>query len=60
MLLRYWSNAHFIWRTCFQELREAFEAEAAVTGSERLLLSAAVAASKSTIDTAYDVPVLAQ
>ncbi|PVD37544.1 hypothetical protein C0Q70_00138 [Pomacea canaliculata] len=43
-----------------REFREAFEAEAASTGKPRLLLTAAVAAGKSTIDTAYDVPAIAR
>jgi len=37
-----------------QELRAAFEAEA--SGSSRLLLTAAVAAGKETIDNAYEIP----
>ena len=38
-----------------QELREAFDEDADRTGRERLLLTAAVAAGKSTIDAAYEV-----
>ena len=38
-----------------QMLREAFEDEAAETGNERLLLTAATAGAKNTIDKAYEV-----
>ncbi|XP_060628428.2 acidic mammalian chitinase-like [Anolis sagrei] len=38
-----------------EELSEAFDAEAKRTGKKRLLLSAAVAAGKDTIDKAYEV-----
>ena len=38
-----------------EELREAFEKEAASSGKDRLLLTAAVSAGKPTIDTAYEV-----
>lgn len=38
-----------------QTLREAFEAEAASTGNDRMLLTAAVAGAKGTIDKAYEV-----
>lgn len=38
-----------------EELAVAFDNEAAQTGKPRLLLTAAVAAGKSTIDTAYDI-----
>lgn len=41
-----------------EELREAFETEAAKTGRSVLLLTAAVAAGQATIDAAYDVPPL--
>lgn len=37
-----------------QDLRAGFETEALVTGRDRLLLSAAVAAGKSTIDAGYE------
>eukprot|EP00794_Sanderia_malayensis_P010199 gene10199-11247_t len=37
------------------ELRAAFESEAAATGKDRLLLTAAVSAGKATIDKAYEV-----
>ena len=37
-----------------EELRAAFDAEADSTGNERLLLTAAVAAGKSSIDTSYE------
>ena len=46
--------------TFLQELRAAFEAEASETGNERLLLSAAVGAGKSTIDTAYEIGKIAK
>ena len=39
-----------------EELRAGYEAEAAATGQERMLVTAAVAAGKSTAETAYDVP----
>lgn len=39
-----------------EEAREAFTAEATSTGSERLLLTAAVGVGKSTVDAAYDIP----
>ena len=39
----------------FQELRAAFEAEGVETGRERMLLTAAVAAGKPTIDTGYEI-----
>ena len=41
-----------------QQLRTAFENEARVSGSARLLLTAAVPAGKNTIDVGYDVPAL--
>ncbi|XP_056017198.1 chitotriosidase-1-like [Ostrea edulis] len=43
-----------------KETREAFDNEAATTGRERLLFTSAVGAGRSVIDTAYDVPVMAQ
>lgn len=43
-----------------QELRARFDAEAATTGQPKLLLTAAVAAGKDNIDTAYDIPQLNQ
>ncbi|XP_067863655.1 acidic mammalian chitinase-like isoform X2 [Heptranchias perlo] len=43
-----------------QELKAAFEAEGKSTGQPRLLLSAAVAAEKPTIETAYEIPQLAR
>ena len=43
-----------------QELRAAFEAEAKETGNERLLLSAAVGAGKSTVDKAYEIGKIAK
>jgi len=43
-----------------QKLRAAFEAEAAASGKERLLLTAAVGCGKSTIDAAYEVAALAK
>ncbi|KAK7477767.1 hypothetical protein BaRGS_00030950 [Batillaria attramentaria] len=39
-----------------QDLREGFEAEAAATGQERLILSAAVAAGYDKVEAGYDVP----
>ena len=39
-----------------EELRAGYEAEAIATGQERMLVTAAVAAGKSTAETAYDVP----
>jgi len=39
-------------------MRIAFENEERETGKTRLLLSAAVAAGMSTINAAYDIPVL--
>ncbi|PVD39531.1 hypothetical protein C0Q70_02165 [Pomacea canaliculata] len=41
-----------------KELRAAFESESLSTGRPRLLLSAAVGAGKSKIDTAYNIPAL--
>ncbi|KAM3840533.1 acidic mammalian chitinase-like [Vipera latastei] len=41
-----------------QELSAAFTRESEQTGNRRLLLSAAVSASKTTIDAAYEVPAL--
>jgi len=43
-----------------QKLRAAFDAEAAASGKERLLLTAAVGCGKSTIDAAYEVAKLAK
>ncbi|KAJ0037002.1 hypothetical protein NQD34_005679 [Periophthalmus magnuspinnatus] len=43
-----------------KELREAFEAEAVATGQPRLLLSAAVAAAKATIDAGYEIAEIAK
>ncbi|XP_033754673.1 uncharacterized protein LOC117337653 [Pecten maximus] len=42
-----------------KELRQAYEDEAKQTGNKRLLVTAAVAAGKSYIDPAYDVPAMA-
>ncbi len=39
-----------------QECREAFDAEETAEGMDKLILTAGVAAVKSTIDTAYDIP----
>ena len=39
-----------------EELRAGYEAEAVATGQERLLVTAAVAAGQSTVDSAYDIP----
>ncbi|XP_069125184.1 acidic mammalian chitinase-like [Argopecten irradians] len=43
-----------------KELHEAYENESAQTGNSRLLVTAAVAAGKTDIDPAYDVPTMAQ
>ena len=43
-----------------QDLKEAFENEATVTGRERLLLTAAVTAGKQTIDDGYEIEKLAK
>lgn len=51
------SQKHF---TNAQEMRKAFEEEAQISGKERLLLTAAVAAGKYTIDTAYDIPAISK
>ena len=40
----------------FQEIHDAFKAEAQRTGREQLLLTSAVAAGKSKIDTGYNIP----
>ena len=49
------------WLTClFQEIRKEYEHEAITTGKPRLLLTAAVAAGKDTIDTAYDIPAISK
>ena len=39
----------------FKELKAAFDDEATSTGQPRLLLTAAVGAGKSTVDSAYEV-----
>lgn len=44
----------------FQEAMTEFEYEGKVNNKERLLLSAAVAAGKDTIDTAYEVDIISQ
>ena len=44
----------------FQEIRQAYDAEAASSGKPALLVTAAVAAGKDTIDTAYDIPAINQ
>ena len=43
-----------------QELMDAFVKEAAESGKDRLLLTAAVAAGKATIDKAYEIPKIAK
>ncbi|PVD37546.1 hypothetical protein C0Q70_00140 [Pomacea canaliculata] len=43
-----------------QEIRQAFEEEGRSSGKGRLLLSAAVAAGKDNVDTAYDVPAVSK
>ncbi|ESO85839.1 hypothetical protein LOTGIDRAFT_167819 [Lottia gigantea] len=40
------------------EIRDAFEKEAVQTGKERMLITAAVPASKSTIEKGYEIPAL--
>jgi hypothetical protein len=42
----------------FKKLRSEFDAEAKTSGKPRLLLSAATAAGKSKIDSAYDIPAM--
>ena len=44
----------------YQETREAFNNEAAATGKDRLLFTSAVGAGRSVIDSAYDVPAMAE
>ena len=39
----------------FQELRAGFEEESRLTGHERLLVTAAVAAGKDNIDNGYEI-----
>lgn len=39
-------------------MREAFDSEARTSGKPRLILSAATAAAKQMIDSAYDIPVM--
>ncbi len=43
-----------------QELRAAFDEEAIQTGQPKLLLTAAVAAGKDTINKAYEIPQISQ
>ncbi|XP_071129503.1 acidic mammalian chitinase-like isoform X2 [Mytilus edulis] len=43
-----------------KEIKEAFDAESQTSGLVCLLLTAAVAAGKYTVDTAYDIPTMAQ
>nr|XP_034314168.1 chitinase-3-like protein 1 isoform X3 [Crassostrea gigas] len=43
-----------------KETREAFDNEAQTTGRDRLLFTSAVGAGKAVVDSAYDVPVMAQ
>lgn len=43
-----------------QELVAAYEAEAKATGNTQLMLTAAVAAGKGTIDTAYEIAEIAK
>nr|XP_022315649.1 acidic mammalian chitinase-like isoform X2 [Crassostrea virginica] len=43
-----------------KETREAFNNEAAATGKDRLLFTSAVGAGRSVIDSAYDVPAMAE
>ena len=47
-------------RYMLQDLRNGFEAEAAATGRETLLLTAAVAAGYSTVSNGYDIRALNQ
>lgn len=43
-----------------QELLDAYVAESRATGRPRLMVTAAVAAGKSTIDAAYEIPQISQ
>lgn len=45
-----------VWFLKLQELLAAYEAEGTATGTTRLLLTAAVAAGKVTIDAGYEIP----
>jgi chitinase len=45
---------------CSQELRAAFENEAASTGKKRLWLTAAVPAGKDAIDSGYEISTISQ
>lgn len=45
---------------CCQDLRAAFDTEAQSSGMERLLLSAAVSAYKTQIETSYEVHLIHQ
>ncbi len=44
----------------FKELKQGFENDAASTGADRLLLTAAVGMGQSTVDAGYDVPTISQ
>ena len=49
-----------VYDVVLQELREAFDEDALATGKDRLLLTAAVAAGKGTIDRGYEVDKLSR
>lgn len=58
-----WSSVntkYFISVDIQQEMRAAFENEAKQSNKARLLMSAAVAAGKDNIDSAYQIPMLGQ
>ncbi|XP_030077380.1 chitotriosidase-1 [Microcaecilia unicolor] len=54
------SQDKMLFTTLVQDLMKAFQQEAKNTGKERLLLSAAVAAGKGTIDAGYEISKISQ
>jgi len=54
------SSFNFYLSFSSQELVEAYEAEAIATGKPKLMLSAAVAAGKGTIDAGYEIAEIAK
>lgn len=46
--------------SCYQELVEAYAAEAKATGRPQLMLTAAVSAGKGTIDAGYEIAEIAK